>query len=84
MPLPTRGGSGKFWQLQFDEERGWIVKHKCSKDARKMTPTCAELLKQWAAYESEHEPGWEGQTLTIEGSVLLRDARSPAANQTVA
>ena len=48
------------------------------------TPTCAELLKQWAAYESEHEPGWEEQTLTIEGSVLLRDARSPAANQTVA
>ena len=56
------------------------MKHKCSKDVRKMTPTCAELLRQWAAYESEHELGWERETLTIEGSVLLRDARSPLAN----
>lgn len=38
-------------------------------------------LRQWSAYEAEQpSPAWTGQTVAIEGSLLLQDLRAPLHN----
>ena len=64
-----------FRRDHIDEERDWILRHKCKNDVSR----CEWLVRQWATYEAEAEAGWERRTVAIEGSMLLHDARSPLA-----
>ena len=71
------GAYRNFKRDHIDEERDWIWKHKCVEDVGK----CAELMRQWAAYEAaEASPRWTEETVAIEGCLLLFDLRSPLAN----
>ena len=65
-----------FRRDHIEEERDWIWRHKCGQKVEE----CADLIRQWAAYNEEQtEPGWEARTSAIEGCLLLQDLQVCAA-----
>ena len=65
-----------FRRDHIQEERDWIWRHKCKEDVE----TCADLIRQWAAYVDEQpRPDWEASTSALEGCLLLQDLQAPLA-----
>ena len=65
-----------FRRDHIQEERDWIWRHKCKEDVE----TCADLIRQWAAYVDEQpRPDWEVSTSALEGCLLLQDLQAPLA-----
>ena len=61
----------------LDEERDGILGYKCGGKIDG-GPLCRQIARQWNTYEMEQtDLAWIRNTVDIEGSMLLYDARSP-------